>query len=407
MFKRNLIIGLGTLGTSLFYVVIWSLIGILFGIEYSKGFLLFYALQFILVLTPYTLTKGACIYGNLKKDMRYAYTGYWMSFILNTIISVIFILLIPMFLAFNNVAEEFASEWTTLGIFYICLFASNTQITAISDILNYQQKEKTGSKLMWVTVIVQAIMLLAVGFISKSMEITCCFTASVSFVLLLLSTVKYIKFKFIWTNPIRFIRYRIPDAISELCRSVDYLSGVKTVRANPSIYTAVNISSYSTDCQWDMRSSVNTGASIDLASNKFNMRNHVKAGLKYSIVLLISSAILETIFCVVYAAFDVAYLAWEILIQYFGIAIHCCFLDIVKAYIAIKGKVPILVTIGLVGSVSRTILTIVLQFTPYCILISQGIIMLYNVIAYSIYFSYLYRKEKQSEQHEHEQHVQP
>lgn len=377
--KRLLSIGSSMFLFSILPIAGWFVLGITLNQpEISNVFSLTYPLQFITYILVSLFSTGANITSAKDKNNNAVLTGIVVGFFADLIIFGTVAILIEPYI---NYMYMDVATYKVFGLYSVGQIFVSVLFSFALEKLNFEGKEKLGTIYSIIYNVLNFGVLIITSLITKNQVII----ASVTFgtiavfaIGLLFSQFK--KFKFDLKSLKSNFKYESVNIIGNAFSFATFLFGFSNAfSAGEEYIKAINFEALVTDAQWDTYTAISTVAKIDIANDEYNHKRHLKEGLLFTSILVLSSlAMFEALyrFFRIDLAIVLILFAFEILDFYL-----CTIVEGFSCYLQIKHSPTENTLISLSGKIVRLTLASLLP-TAFCNAIGQ---MAATVLVVGIY----------------------
>lgn len=317
--KRLLQISLDTLLSSIMPIITWMLLGFILTKEISNVFSLTYPLQFIYLLFVSLFGIGPNITEQkLKKENVVS-----SNLLFGTIIVGLFTILIVFNIdEYIRIMSMDVSVYHNFGIYSVIQIYFSFLIQIFSQKLYYENKNNSANKMNITYHLLSFSSIIIFSIIAQSEMYAIVVSLIIQFLMICYVFVLYFRFSkwnICFIDNVRFTSFGLLDNLSMF---LIYGIGFGNSFSYGTKYlNAINFEALTTDAQWDVLTSVDTAARIDLAKDQFNYRETIKNAYKL-LVLLIGSILLMNFILYWYYTPDLGILIILLLVQILDMLIY-------------------------------------------------------------------------------------
>ena len=317
--KRLLQISLDTLLSSILPIITWMLLGFILTKEISNVFSLTYPLQFVYLLFVSLFGIGPNITEQKLKKDNVVSTNLLLGTVIVGLFTLFIVFNIDYYISFMNMDIHIYHNFCIYSVISI-YFSFLIQI--FSQKLYYENKNNSANKMNIIYHLLSSISILFFSFIASTEMFAITFSLIIQFLMIGYVFVLYFRFSkwnVCFIDNSRFTSFGLLDNYSMFLiygigfgNSFSY--GIKYL-------SAINFEALTTDAQWDVLTSVDTAARIDLAKDQFNYKESLKNAYKL-LALLIGSILLLNFILYWYYTPNLCILIILLLIQIIDMLIH-------------------------------------------------------------------------------------
>lgn len=289
--KRLFQISIDTLMVSLMPIFLWIILGFILNKEISYIFTLTYPFQFLYIIFLNLFAIGPNITAQKRANNDIVNSNMLLGVIIVGFFTFLILMYIDKYILLMNLNVE---DYHLFTCYSILLFYFNFIIQLISIKLYYQNRNTDSNKLNFLFNFSNFIFIVILSICIQNRFLAVLITLLMDFILVLFSffqNYSFGTFKFYIKDNIRYTSFEL---LKNLGMLITYGVGFKVAFSYGQKYiAAINLEGITTDAQWDMLSSVDTAAKIDLSKNEFNYRKSLKDAYLLVFILILSSVVMN------------------------------------------------------------------------------------------------------------------
>lgn len=289
--KRLFQISFDTLMVSLLPILLWIILGFILNKEISYIFTLTYPFQFLYMIFLNLFGIGPNITAQKRNSPNIVNSNMLLGIIMVGFFTFFILMYIDKYILLMNLNVE---DYHLFTSYSIILFYFNFIIQLISIKLYYQSRNTDSNKLNLLFNLGNFSFIVILSVCIQNRFLVVFITLFFDFILVLFYFFQNFSlgiFPFYIKDNIRYTSFELLKNMGML---LTYGVGYKVVFSYGVKYiAAINLEGITTDAQWDMLSSVDTAAKIDLSKNEFNYRKSLKDAYQLVFILIFSSIVMN------------------------------------------------------------------------------------------------------------------
>ncbi len=301
--KRLFRIGTSIFLQSLIPILYWFALSLTIDKNLFNIFSITYPFQFIVALIVHIFGTGA----NIKKEKDHNDNSVFSGIILGTIIS--FLIFIPLcifadkYLIFMNMEVETYLSFVRFSFLQLMI---STIFQLLLEKLYYENKDKKAVYNSVAYNLINLISLLGFILITKNQIVVIFITISLlALYIIILFTTQIKKFKMEF-NILHNLKYELQDIASSTLMFIGFLFGFSSIfNFGIEYVVALNFVTIICDVQWDACDAMSKCSQIDIVHNNFKLKKHLKNGVIYVLILILTSILS---FALLYKMYNVSLL---------------------------------------------------------------------------------------------------
>lgn len=272
-------------------IVLWFSIGLLYKDEsIQQGFSVTYSYQFLFMLFASILVRGQ-LKNEAKNSGTKAYSN--LGIILFMLSGVIVFSLSILFS--KNILEFFGfvhKTYLPVLVYGISMLLMDYTLYYLVLTIQYKADNRHAFKLSSLWYILRVIVILVVRIFVSDYRFGLCTVAGVQFIILLNVLFKELDIQHIGVDIKAGFKYTIADIPANVFMCLVYIIGYGNVSST--YFASYNLEALCTDTQWDiLDSAIDTTVTKEICTNGMTNYKRLKvAGIVYSIILYLSSALM-------------------------------------------------------------------------------------------------------------------
>ena len=388
--KRLLKISFDIFLTSFSAILVWFFVGIILDKNLTNTFSLTYSMQCVMGIFISIFGHGANILKFKSNDERAVDNGIFWGSIFSILFFSIMAVFAGSYIEFMQMDIEVYLVFCRYSMLQIMLQAI---LQLILTKLYYLEQNTKANKLVIAFNLINLVFIALLSLITKNQVVITSITIVVLAIFVLIVFIKNVTYKNInfKLNILSSIKYDSISFVNYIMFFIIYFFGFSNSFAFGEEYVvAITFSTFVTDVEWDMTTSIETVAKIDIAKNKMNVKEHTKNSIKLITILVIMVLVLSLISYPIYKP------NLEIVPIFLTLHIISFFITSIylskQIYLQLEWSGTIITAITIISFILRTSFSFVP--TPYCTILGQVIQGVICIFVYLIIFMMLKKKGK-------------
>lgn len=279
--------------TSLFPILSWLILGIIFHENVANIFSVTYPLQFVFTVLLITLGTGANVVATKLKNKNIVYSNMLLSMIIGGLATILIFCFLNQYMSFMNF--DFGS-YRILAVYAVIWMYFNFLISMLSENLYFEERNKEANILNIIFNFVNFISIIGFSLLFKNPELSVYLTLIFATIIILVSFFRYFRFSKIEFKMKEILKNSSFNIIRNISFFLIYFIGYSNSFSYGMEYIVViNLACLTTDTQWDMTTAIDIINNIDISKNQLDYKKTIADSMKFTCFLILSIILMNVI----------------------------------------------------------------------------------------------------------------